>query len=90
MTSERLNALIDHCFRRHQRDADPARYADLAAFLGVAPITLRRWREGERPIPRTVEIVMEVFHEWPMVSAERLAEVIERRDQVLVRKSEQA
>jgi hypothetical protein len=52
-------------------------------------LTLRRWRTGERPIPRLAEIVMEVFHEWPQVTAERLAEVIERRDRIITAKSEQ-
>ena len=41
---------------------------------------------GERPIPRMAEIVMEVFHEWPEVNAERLAQVIERRDEVILMK----
>jgi hypothetical protein len=30
--------------------------------------------------------VFEVFHEWPVVDAGRLAEVIERRDQVITAK----
>ena len=89
MTPERFNALLEHCFRRHRREHIPSRYEDLARFLGVAPITLRRWMRGERPIPRMAEIVMEVFHEWPEVNAERLERVIERRDEIITMKSEQ-
>jgi hypothetical protein len=77
MTPDRLNFLIEQCFLRHRREGDAARYDNLAKFLGVQPITLRRWMRGERPIPRAVEVVMEVFHEWPEVRADRLTEIIE-------------
>jgi hypothetical protein len=69
MTPERLNCLIDECFRRRRMAGLPYSYANVAGFLGVTPITLRRWLQGKAPIPRAVEIVMEIFHDWPEVRA---------------------
>jgi len=51
MTSERLNDLIEHCFRLHRLDNREAHYRNIARFLGVEPITLRRWLTGASPVP---------------------------------------
>ena len=67
MTPERLNELIEECFRRRRMEGLPYSYANVARFLGVTPMTLRRWLQGKAPIPRSVEIVMEIFHDWPEV-----------------------
>jgi hypothetical protein len=80
MTPERLDLIIDNCFR-HKRKADrSAHYQDIARFLEVEPITLRRWRSGVRPIPRPVEIIFEIFHAWPEVNAAKIKRLIEQRD----------
>jgi transcriptional regulator with XRE-family HTH domain len=50
---------------RRRREGKAAHYRELARFLGVEPITLRRWLSGERPIPRTVEVVMEMYDAYP-------------------------
>lgn len=39
-------------------------------------MTLRRWLRGERPVPHMAAVILEIFHEWPEVSAERLAEIM--------------
>jgi hypothetical protein len=80
MTSERLNDLIEHCFRLHRMDNREAHYRNIARFLGVEPITLRRWITGASPVPRQVEIVMEIFHAWPEVRAEAVDKLIRERD----------
>ena len=80
MTKDRLRFVIEQCYLRERLAGRPARYEGTAQFLGVRPITLRRWLRGERPIPRQVEIILEIFHEWPAVRAERLAEIIARHD----------
>jgi hypothetical protein len=80
MTSERLNDLIEHCFRLHRLDNREAHYRDIARFLGVEPITLRRWLTGASPVPRQVEIVMEIFHAWPEVRAQAVDKLIRERD----------
>ena len=89
MTPERFNALMEHCFRRHRREADPARYEDLAQIHGREPDPLRAaWRSWRAADPAFwCEIVMEVFHEWPEVRADRLEEVIQRRNEVITMKS---
>ena len=51
MTPARLNEAIEQCFRLHRMDGREAHYDAIARFLGVAPITLRRWLRGERPVP---------------------------------------
>jgi hypothetical protein len=76
MTKERLRFVIEQCYLRQRLAGHPARYVDTARFLGVTPITLRRWLRGERPVPRQVEIILEIFHEWPEVQADRLAEIM--------------
>jgi hypothetical protein len=81
MTAERLNFLIDHCFRLHRIDGRAAHHANIARFLGVEPITLRRWLKGERPVPRQVEVIMEILHGWPEVRAEAVDNLIRQRDE---------
>jgi hypothetical protein len=76
MTPARLNHLIDHCFRGQRREEKEARYDAIARFLGVKPITLRRWLRGERPIPRQAEVIMEILHFWPDVRAETVDKFI--------------
>jgi hypothetical protein len=80
MTPQRLDFIIDDCFRHRRKAARSAHYQDIARFLQVEPITLRRWRSGERPIPRTVEIIFEIFHAWPEVDAAKIERLIEQRD----------
>ena len=76
MTKERLRFVIEQCYLRHRLEGHPARYADTARFLGVTTMTLRRWLRGERPVPHMAAVILEIFHEWPEVSAERLAEIM--------------
>jgi hypothetical protein len=81
MTKERLNYVIEHCFRGRRREDLPLHYDQIAKFFEVSPLTLRRWLRGERPIPRPVEIVMEIFHFWPEIRAEAVDKVIQARDE---------
>jgi hypothetical protein len=67
MTPERLAFLVDHCRRHRRRTSVGAYLRDIAGFLEVEPITLRRWLSGQRPIPRAVELVLEILHGWPEV-----------------------
>jgi hypothetical protein len=80
MTPERLSYLIDDCLRVRRKQSLTAFHKDIARFFEVEPVTVRRWLRGERPIPREVEIVMEIFHAWPEVTAEGVEEAIKRRD----------
>jgi hypothetical protein len=79
--------LVEQCFRRKRARGQAGEggveghYAQLARFLGVEPITLRRWRTGERPIPRQVEIIMETFNAYPQVTADAINNVIHVRDE---------
>jgi hypothetical protein len=88
MTPERLQFLIDDCFK-HQRGRPgaslEAHYVNIARFLEVDVQTLRRWRVGLRPVPRTVEIVMEIFHHYPQVTADGVNNIIRARDDVASR-----
>jgi transcriptional regulator with XRE-family HTH domain len=84
MEARRLSYVIEQCLRRRRREDRPLFQLEIARFLGVQPITLRRWRSGERPVPRTVEIIFEILHNWPEVSAEAVDKAIERRDNGLV------
>ena len=81
MTPERLKHVIEQCFRAKRRESRELFYDDIAQFLGVKPITLRRWLKGERPIPRQVELLMEILHFWPDVKAEAVDKVIRARDE---------
>ena len=80
MAPERLKYLIDHCLRLHRIDGREAHYDNIARFLGVEPITLRRWLRGERPVPRQVEIIFTILHNWPEVRAEAVDKFIAARD----------
>jgi hypothetical protein len=79
MTPQRLAHLVN-LFKR--RAGSPTEhYASVARFLGVEPITLRRWLSGERPVPRQVEVIMEIFHFFPEVTAETVDKLIQARDE---------
>lgn len=83
MTPERLQFVLEHCFQKRRKEGWAAHYGDTARFLGVSPMTLRRWLKGERPVPRQVEIILEIFHFWPEVRAELVDKVIEERARLL-------
>jgi len=70
MTPERLAFLINHCFRRRRRDSLTAYQRDIARFLGITPHTLRRYLTGKQPIPRQVEVILEIFHHYPAITAD--------------------
>jgi hypothetical protein len=76
--------LVEQCLARKRRrgglDGVEAHYSDIARFLGVDPLTMRRWRTGKTPIPRTVEIIMETFNAYPQVTADAINNVISARD----------
>jgi hypothetical protein len=76
MTPDRLKSLLTECYQRQREMGRPAGYDVTARFLGVAPITLRRWLRGLRPIPRAVAIVIEIFHAYPQVDGERIANLL--------------
>lgn len=78
MTPERLQLIIDHC-REHGAGV-LVTYQDLARFLGVQPITLRRWLSGERPIPRAIELLFEIHFAWPEVNSASVQRIIDERD----------
>lgn len=77
MTPERLQTIVDRC--RGRRSA-VATYRDLARFLGVQPITLRRWLSGERPVPRAIELLFEIYDAWPEINSESVQRLIDERD----------
>lgn len=80
MTPERLQLIIDACLS-HRRDRDvSAHYRDIARFLHIEPHTLRRWLTGERPIPRPVEIIFEIFYAEPTINARMVEALIAQRD----------
>jgi hypothetical protein len=70
MTPERLAFLIDHCYRRRGRDSLIAYRRDVAGFLGITPRTLRRYLTGAQPIPRQIEVILEILHHYPAITAE--------------------
>jgi hypothetical protein len=76
MTPERLAFLVDRCRQRRRRRSLSADYRDIAAFLEVEPITLRRWLVGARPIPRAVELVFEILHCLPEATLAELERLI--------------
>ena len=80
MTKERLSYVIEHCFRGRRRQDRPLFYAEIARWLGVTPITLRRWLRGERPVPRQAEIIFTILGGWPQVRAEAVDKLIEAQD----------
>ena len=82
MTPERLKHVIEQCFRKRRREDRELFYDEIAQFLGVKPITLRRWLKGERPVPRQVEIIMEILHFWKdVITAEAVDKLILARDE---------
>lgn len=83
MDAARLNSVIEQCLRRARREDRPIFYLEIARFLGVQPITLRRWLRGERPVPRMAEIIFEICHHWPEIRPEAVDNLIERRDKGL-------
>jgi hypothetical protein len=83
MTPERLQFLVESCFQRQRGRPGAgleAHYVDIARFLEVDVQTLRRWRMGLRPIPRGVEIVMEIFHHYPQVTIDAVNNIVRARD----------
>jgi len=83
MEARRLEYVIEQCLRRRRREDRPLFHFEIARFLGVQPITLRRWRQGERPVPRMVEIIFEILFNRPEITAEAVDKWIERRDRHL-------
>lgn len=81
MHSGRLNYVIDQCFRKQRIDDREAHLKNISRFLGVQPITLRRWLKGERPVPRQVEIIMTILRFWPEVTAEAVDKFIQAVDE---------
>lgn len=43
---------------------------DVAGFLGITPRTLRRYLTGAQPIPRQIEVILEILHHYPAITAE--------------------
>ena len=83
MDARRLNTVIEACFRRRRLENRPVFLFEIARFLGVQPITLRRWLRGERPVPRMAEIIFEILFHRPEISMEAVDKWIERRDRHL-------
>jgi hypothetical protein len=81
MTPDRLRYVIEQCFRLHRLEGREAHYDAIARFLGVQPITLRRWLRGERPIPTAVEKLMTILHFWPDIRAETVDKFIKAVDE---------
>jgi len=81
MTPERLRFLLEDCLRHQRRVARSAHQAAVARFLGVEPVTLRRWLRGAQPVPRQTEVILEIFHRWPEVTAEAVDKCILQRDE---------
>jgi transcriptional regulator with XRE-family HTH domain len=83
MTKERLNFILNACFeskRGRPHSVLEAHLKDVAANLGISEVTLRRWRTGQAEIPRSIELLMEVFHNYPQVTADALNNIIRTRD----------
>jgi hypothetical protein len=83
MDAARLNFVIEQCLRRGRKEDRRVFHADIARFLGVQPITVRRWLSGERPVPRMAEVIFEILFNWPEIGAEAVDKLIERRDRHL-------
>ena len=81
MTPERMRFVMEAGFRDLRRNGAPAHLEHCARFLGVQPVTLRRWMRGERPIPRQVEIIMEIFHHWPEIRLQAVDKLLRARDE---------
>ena len=77
MTPERLAFIINHCYRRRGRDSLIAYRGDVARFLGITPRTLRRYLTGAQPIPRQIEVILEILHHYPAITAQAVDFLIE-------------
>lgn len=67
MTPSRLRHIIEHS--RSIRAGPLTTDRSLASFFHVHPITLRRWLNGDVPIPRATELVFEVHHAHPHLNS---------------------
>jgi hypothetical protein len=83
MDAARLKFVIEQCLRNGRKEDRRVFHAEIARFLGVQPITLRRWLSGERPVPRMAEIIFEILHHWPEIRAGAVDNVIAKRDKDL-------
>jgi hypothetical protein len=83
MDAARLKFVIEQCLRNGRKEDRRVFHADIARFLGVQPITVRRWLSGERPVPRMAEIIFEILHHWPEIRAGAVDNVIAKRDKDL-------
>jgi hypothetical protein len=83
MDAARLNFVIEQCLRDGRKEDRRVFHLEIARFLGVQPITLRRWLKGERPVPRMAEVIFEILLNWPEIRAEAVDKLIERRDRRL-------
>jgi hypothetical protein len=83
MDAARLKFVIEQCLRGGRKEDRRVFHAEIARFLGVQPITLRRWLSGERPVPRMAEIIFEILHNWPEIRAGAVDNVIAKRDKDL-------
>lgn len=81
MLAARFNLLVNRCkFVRRRRDGTP-RWDEVAHFLGVTTNTVRRWRLGDAPIPRAVEIVLETYAALPTEAAQNALAAIRLQDE---------
>ena len=80
MTAERLRFVIEQCYLKRRKEGTAARYEDTARFLGVTTLTLRRWLRGERPVPRQVAIILEMFHHLPEIRGEAVDKWVQEGD----------
>ena len=83
MDAARLKFVIEQCLRNGRKEDRRIFHAEIARFLGVQPITVRRWLKGERPVPRMAEIIFEILHHWPEIRAGAVDKWIAKRDKGL-------
>jgi hypothetical protein len=83
MDAARLKFVIEQCLRNGRKEDRRVFHAEVARFLGVQPITLRRWLSGERPVPRMAEVIFEILLNWPEIRAGAVDNVIAKRDKDL-------
>ena len=63
MTAERLAFILQACIRRRRKVSLTAHHQNVA----------RRWLRGKQPVPRQVEIILEIFYHYPAMTADSLA-----------------
>lgn len=82
MTPERLKFCLEACQQR-RRDRDmTAHLRDAARFLHISERTMRRWLSGAQPIPRPIEIIVEIFHaKSDIIDARLVDQLIAKRDE---------